>query len=73
MVDGNGLSKIDDSNLASALLEKVNNMNADTAIRCIAIAGTFAILPQSSSVALVGSTLVFGALYALNGKIPKVE
>ncbi len=73
MVDGNGLSTIQDANLAKAILDKVNNMNADTAIRCIAIAGTFAILPQSSSVALVGSALLFALLYAINGKIPKVE
>lgn len=72
-MDGNGLSKIEDSNLANAILEKVNAMNADTAIRCFVVAGAFAILPQSASVPLVTSALLFAALYALNGKIPKLE
>ena len=72
-MDGNGLSQIEDPNLADTILDKVNAMTADTAIRCLGIAGTFAILPQSSSVPLVVSALAFGALYFLNGKIPKVE
>ena len=72
-MDGNGLSKIEDSNLARAILDKVNAMNLDTAIQCFLASGVFAVLPQSASVALVESALVFGALYALNGKIPKVE
>lgn len=69
-MDGNGLSKIEDSKLANAILDKVNAMNADTAIRCLTAAGIFAVLPQSSSINLVLSTAVFGALYALNGRIP---
>ncbi len=73
MVDGNGLSKIEDPSLATAILDRVNNMNADTAIRCFLAAGVFAVLPQSSSVALVGSGILFGILYALQGKLPTVE
>jgi hypothetical protein len=72
-VDGNGLSKIEDSNIARAILEKVNTMNADTAIQCFTTAGLFAILPQSASAPLVAIALAFATLYALNGKIPKVE
>ena len=72
-MDGNGLSKIDDANLASAILEKVNAMNAKTAIQCLAVATSFAILPQAESSHLVTASLMFGTLYALNGKIPKVE
>lgn len=73
MVDGNGLSKIEDPSLATAILDRVNNMNADTAIRCFLAAGTFALLPHSSSVALVGSGILFGILYAIDGKLPAVE
>ena len=73
MVDGNGLSKIEDSSLASAILDRVNSMNADTAIRCFLAAGVFAVLPHSSSVALVGTGILFGILYAINGKLPNVE
>lgn len=73
MVDGNGLSKIEDSSLASAILDRVNSMNADTAIRCFLAAGVFAVLPHSSSVALVGTGILFGILYAVNGKLPNVE
>ena len=73
MVDGNGLSKIEDPSIATAILDRVNNMNADTAIRCFLAAGVFAVLPQSSSVALVGCAILFGILYALQGKLPTVE
>ena len=59
-VDGNGLRKIEDPNLAQAILQRVNNMNIDNGIRCIALAGAFALLPQSTSVAMVS----FGLLYA---------
>jgi len=70
-VDGNGLKKIEDPNLARAILSKVNAMNLNTAARCAVPAGIFAVLPQSSAAPLVGSTLVLAALYALNGKLPK--
>lgn len=73
MVDGNGLSKIEDPSLATAILDKVNSMNADTALRCFLAAGLFAILPHSSSVALVGSGVLFAILYAIQGKLPPVE
>jgi len=72
-VDGQGLKKIEDSNVARAILEKVNALNAKTVVQAILIAGSFAILPQSASAPLVVSALIFAALYALNGKVPKGE
>jgi hypothetical protein len=58
-VDGQGIKKIDDVNVAQAILDKVNAMNADTAIRAAVIAAVFAILPQSTSVPLVFSVVIF--------------
>jgi len=54
-------------------MEKVNALNAKTVVQAILIAGSFAILPQSASAPLVVSALIFAALYALNGKVPKGE
>ena len=69
-VDGNGLSQIDDPNLARFILNKVNAMNAETAIKVIAPVTVFAILPQSSSAPLVAFSLLFAALYVVKDKIP---
>jgi len=69
-VDGNGLSQIDDPNLARTILNKVNAMNAETALKVVVPVAVFAILPQSSSAPLVASTSLFAALYAAKDKIP---
>lgn len=69
---GDGLTKIDDANLASAILAKVNRMNIDTAIQGFVPVAIFAALPQSSSAPLVFFGLVFAALYAAKDKIPSL-
>ena len=69
-LDGNGLSQIDDPNLASAILNKVNAMNAETALKVVLPVVVFASLPQSSSAPLVTSGLLFAALYAAKDNIP---
>jgi hypothetical protein len=70
-VDGNGLSKIEDPTIASAILEKVNKMNISNLVKCAQYAGAFAILPQSASVPLVSFGALFAVLYAVQGKIPE--
>jgi len=67
-VDGNGLSYIEDSQLASAILEKVNAMNTSVGLKCIAAATIFAALPSSSSTALAMVSVVLTALY-FGGKV----
>lgn len=69
-VDGQGIKKIEDVNVAQAILERVNAMNLDTIIDASLVAGAFAILPQSVSAPLVGCGVIFAALYFLNGKLP---
>jgi hypothetical protein len=59
-VDNRGLEKIEDVGIANAILERVNNMNANTAVICGSIAAVFAALPQSSSAPLAGFLLAFG-------------
>jgi hypothetical protein len=56
------LKKIEDSNLAQAILGKVNAMNLNTAARCAIAAGIFAVLPQSTAASLVGSALVLAGM-----------
>lgn len=70
-VDGNGLSKIDDPSTARAILDKVNNMNLATALKVAFPCIVFALLPQSSSTALVLLALLFAGLYAVKDKVPK--
>lgn len=64
------MSKIEDPNLASAILNKVNDLNVETGAKATAIAAAFAALPQSTSSPLAGVAAIFAALYALNGKLP---
>jgi len=64
-VDGNGLSKIEDPKLARAFVEKVNAMNADTALKTIVPSFIFASLSQSSSAPLVLWCLGFAILYGM--------
>jgi len=72
-VDGNGLSQIEDPSLASAFVEKVNDMNVETGIKAIIPAMIFAALPQSSSEPLVLCSISFALLYFVRDKIPTTE
>jgi hypothetical protein len=69
-VDGNGLSEIQDSTLARAILDKVNRMNVNTGVRVLLPVAVFAALPQSQAAPLVACTLLCAALYASRDKIP---
>jgi len=71
-VDGNGLSKINDDAVAQAILQKVNAMNFENAVKVFVPVTTFALLPQSVASTLVFFALVFAILYALQGRIPDV-
>lgn len=62
-VDGNGLSKIEDPELASAILNKVNNMNLENLVKVVIPVAAFALLPQSRSMSLVLFSAIFAALY----------
>lgn len=53
------MKKIDDPIVARSLLEKVNSLNIDTAIKCLLVSGTFAALPQSVSAPLVVVAVAF--------------
>jgi hypothetical protein len=70
-VDGTGIRKIDDMNLARALLGKTNDMNISIGRDGILLALGFALLPQSVTTPLAGCSAVLSALYYLNGKLPK--
>jgi hypothetical protein len=52
------LKKIEDSNLASQILDRVNALNTDTVIKAAAFAVPFAVLPQSVSAPLVATSLI---------------
>jgi len=69
-VDGNGMSVIEDASLASALNEKVNNFNNETAVKTLALSAILALIPVdvASKLSLFG--IVGAALYAARGKIP---
>lgn len=69
-MDGNGLSKIEDSGVARAINDKVNQMNSQTGIVFIPVA-IFAALPDGQSKAIVLSAAIGAALYFLREKIPK--
>jgi hypothetical protein len=65
------IEPIEDPNLASAFLTKVNSMNYDTARDCILVAGAWSALPTETThaIALVG---VMGTiLYLSRDQIPK--
>jgi hypothetical protein len=70
-VDGNGLAKIEDANVARAILKKVNDMNTETVVKVAVPATLFALLPQSASAPLVAVAATFAALYFSQGKIPE--
>ena len=57
--------------MARAILQKVNAMNLDTAVKVAVPTVAFAVLPQSASAPLVVFGLLFAALYAVQGKIPE--
>ena len=68
-MDGNGLSKIEDENVAKAINEKVNAMNTQTGVIAIPVA-IFAALDVSQSRALVLSAVIGAVLYYMKGRIP---
>lgn len=71
--EANGtLEKIEDRNLARAILDKVNNMNIETGLQCTAIAAAYAALPQSMTASAAFFAVLYGALYFVQGKIPNV-
>jgi len=71
-VDGNGLSRIDDRELAVAIMKKTNSLN--DSISLILIPGlTFVVLPHDIVATIGGFGIFFAALYFLNGKIPASE
>jgi hypothetical protein len=69
-VDGNGLRKIDDPNLAASILRRVNDMNFDTLVKVGLLGSAFAALPQSSSAPLALFAAACAALYAFRDVIP---
>jgi len=70
-VDGTGIRKIEDEDLATAFMTKVNGMNIDTVKDAVIVSGIFAALPYDVTGKLAAVTLCLGSLYLLNGKIPK--
>ena len=69
-MDGNGISKIEDLDLATAINEKVNNMNAYTGLLVGIPVGIFATLDVAQSKAIVLSAAIGAALFFFRGKIP---
>lgn len=69
-MDGNGLQKIDDPDLAASILRRVNDMNVDTLVKVGVLGVAFAALPQSSSAPLALFTAVGATLYAFRDVIP---
>jgi len=70
-VDGTGIRKIDDDDLARAFMVKVNEMNLETGRDALLLAAGFAALPSDVTSKLAGVTAVLGSLYFLQGKVPK--
>jgi hypothetical protein len=62
-VDGMGLKKINDADVASQIVERVNAMNVEGVKKAALIAVPFAILPQSVSSPLVSVSLVFAGKF----------
>jgi hypothetical protein len=69
-VDGNGLRKIDDPNLAASILRRVNDMNFDALVKVGLLGSVFAALPRSSSAPLALFAAACAALYAFRDVIP---
>ena len=70
-VDGTGLSAIPDKSLAQDILERVNKMNIEIGTRVSVPVVLFALLPSSTSHALVSIALAGVVLYALRDKLPQ--
>lgn len=70
-VDGNGLTRIEDPNLAQAILQRVNAMNLNTALQVGVPVTLFALVPQSTSAPLAFFLALFSLLYAVRNKVPK--
>ena len=65
-VDGRGMSKIEDADLANALLDKVNAFNGTTAIQSAIAVVIFAAIPKGAAVFFC----FLAGLYFLQGKVP---
>jgi hypothetical protein len=70
-VDGTGIRKIEDQDLARAFMEKVNAMNIETGRNALILAALFATLPHDLTAKFAGISLIIGSLYFASGKIPK--
>lgn len=70
-VDGSGLSKIEDPDIAQAILRKVNDMNAETLVKVAVPVTAFALLPKPIASMLVFFAALYAGLYFLQGKIPE--
>ena len=68
-MDGNGLAKIEDPNLARALLDKVNTLNINTALQTLIATTIFAALPKDVTAPLAFFALLFVTLYFSEGKL----
>jgi hypothetical protein len=68
-VDGNGMSKIDDPNLARAFVKKVNDFNISSTAQAVALMGVFAALPRSFTGPFAFFAILFTGLYFLEGKL----
>ena len=62
-VDGTGMTKIDDPQLARAFVDNINALNVQTGVDALLYSVAFAILPQSVTYPLAFFALIFGALY----------
>lgn len=69
-LDDTGLVPVPDANLAKALLDRVNALNLEIAVKACVPVVFFAVLPQSSAVSLVVFSWLFAALYVARDKIP---
>jgi len=72
-VDGTGIRKIEDENLAQAFLSKVNEMNVNTGRDVLIVATIFAALDHVFVFKLALSSILVLGLYLLKGKILTVE
>lgn len=61
------MSQIEDPNVASALLFKVNVFNAETTIKSAATVITFAALPKTAAIIVCFLSII----YALEGRVPE--
>ena len=69
-MDGNGLSAIEDPELAQRFVKTVNDMNVVTGLQTTAAAAAFAALPQSVVGPAAWSVLLCTVLYLVRDKIP---